>query len=122
MSENDFQYIRDYYCVPAYKGVQVNAYGKEGIITGANGCYVMVRLAGEKIARPYHPTDGMTYKTCGSRPLVEKNKTNHEPEDKANRQLDSKMREWCEAQEKEREENWIKRHGPDIPNTSDGVA
>lgn len=57
-----FQYIRDYYGVPAYKGIRVNAYGKEGVITGADGCYVLIQLDGTKSARPYHPTDGITYK------------------------------------------------------------
>jgi hypothetical protein len=65
---DQFQYIRDYYGVPAYSGVRVNAYGKEGVIVGAEGAYVMIRLDGDKIARPYHPTDGITYKIEGVAP------------------------------------------------------
>jgi hypothetical protein len=55
------QYVRDYYGVPAYKGVKVTAYGKQGVITGADGPHVSIRLDGEKNSRPYHPTDGITY-------------------------------------------------------------
>ena len=55
------QYVRDYYKVPAYKGVKVTAYGKSGVITGASGPHVSIRLEGEKSARPYHPTDGIVY-------------------------------------------------------------
>ena len=55
------QYVRDYYNVPAYKGVKVTAYGKIGVITGADGPYISIRLDGEKHSRPYHPTDGITY-------------------------------------------------------------
>jgi hypothetical protein len=56
-----FRYIRDYYGVPAYKGMRVNVYGKEGVIESADGAYIVVRVNGEKHARPYHPTDGVTY-------------------------------------------------------------
>ena len=47
-SYDKFQYIRDYYGVPAYKGVRVNAYGKEGVITGADNAYILIRLDGAK--------------------------------------------------------------------------
>jgi hypothetical protein len=56
------QYVRDYYGVPAYKGVKVEAYGKPGVIAGGEGPHVLIKLDGEKHARPYHPTDGITYK------------------------------------------------------------
>jgi hypothetical protein len=62
---DELQYIRDYYAVPAYRGVKVNAYGKEGVITGGDGSYVMIRLEGNAFSRPYHPTDGITYKIEG---------------------------------------------------------
>jgi hypothetical protein len=55
------QYVRDYYSVPAYKGVKVTAYGKSGVITGADGPHICIRLDGERHSRPYHPTDGITY-------------------------------------------------------------
>jgi len=51
------EYIRDYYRVPAKKGKIVIYKGKFGIITGARGPHVKVRLDGEKHAKPYHPSD-----------------------------------------------------------------
>ncbi len=51
------QYVRDYYKVPAIKGAAVTYRGKPGTITGASGPHVMIRLDGEKHARPYHPKD-----------------------------------------------------------------
>lgn len=58
---DSLQYVRDYYNVPAYKGVRVNVYGKSGVITGGDGSYVKIRLDGAKHAGNYHPTDGVTY-------------------------------------------------------------
>lgn len=55
------QYIRDYYQVPAYKGMRVQIGTKQGVIMGADDCYIRVQLDGAKIAQPYHPTDGVTY-------------------------------------------------------------
>lgn len=61
--KNDpLEYVRDYYGVPAYRGMRVNVYGKDGVIEKGEGSYIMVRLDGDKHARPYHPTDGVTYK------------------------------------------------------------
>ena len=51
------EYIRNYYGVPATKGKIVRYKGKLGIITGASGPHVKVRIEGEKHALPYHPTD-----------------------------------------------------------------
>lgn len=53
------EYIRKYYRVPAKRGkiVQYKANGKLGVITGASGPHVNVRLDGEKVALPYHPDD-----------------------------------------------------------------
>lgn len=62
---DDLQYVRDYYGVPAYRGVRVNVYGKDGVIEKGQAAYIMVRLDGDKHARPYHPTDGVTYKIEG---------------------------------------------------------
>lgn len=55
------EYIRDYYTVPARKGVRVNAYGKPGTITGASGAHLLIKLDGEKHSNPYHPRDGIDY-------------------------------------------------------------
>jgi hypothetical protein len=63
MTYNDqsLEYIRNQYKVPAYKGVKVIAYGKPGVITGASGAYLKIKLDHESISAPYHPTDGMDY-------------------------------------------------------------
>lgn len=51
------RYIREYYGVPAKRGEPVKYRGKIGVVTGCSDPHVRVRLAGEKIALPYHPTD-----------------------------------------------------------------
>ena len=60
------QYVRDYYGVPAYKGMRVSVYGKEGVITGGDGSYICVRVDGQKHSGNYHPTDGVVYKVEGT--------------------------------------------------------
>lgn len=54
---NEFQYIKDYYGVPARRGFVVEYNGKRGVVTGTSGPYLTVRLDGEKLAKPYHPGD-----------------------------------------------------------------
>lgn len=56
-----FDYIKSYYGVDAKRGQRVVANGKPGVITGADGQYVTIRLDGEKHAKPYHPIDGIDY-------------------------------------------------------------
>jgi hypothetical protein len=52
------EYIRDYYKVPAYKDVKVkNPKGEQGVIAGANGPHVKVKMDGVKHAQIYHPKD-----------------------------------------------------------------
>jgi len=53
------EYIREYYGVPAKKGMRVTYRSKAGVITGASGPHVRVRLDGEKSDGCYHPTDLM---------------------------------------------------------------
>lgn len=55
------EYVRNYYNVPAYKGVRISYQGKQGVIVDGDGPYISIRLDGETIARPYHPKDGITY-------------------------------------------------------------
>lgn len=55
------EYIRNHYGVKAMKGGRVNAYGKPGVITGASGPHLLIKLDGEKHSNPYHPTDGIEY-------------------------------------------------------------
>lgn len=57
MKYDPLEYVRNYYGVPAKKGKIVKYKDKLGVITGASGPHVKVRLDGEKNALPYHPTD-----------------------------------------------------------------
>ena len=51
------EYIRNYYRVPAKKGKIVSYKNKLGVITGANGPHVKMRLEGERYSLSYHPSD-----------------------------------------------------------------
>lgn len=57
MAYDPLEYIREYYGVPATKGKVVKYKDKLGVITGASGPRVKVRLDGEKNAFPCHPND-----------------------------------------------------------------
>jgi hypothetical protein len=58
------EYIREYYKVPAFKGHKISYRGKPGVIIGASGPHVKIRLDGEKSSGAYHPTDDdLTYVT-----------------------------------------------------------
>lgn len=51
------KYIRDLHGVPARRGGKVTVNGKAGVITGASGPHVQIRLADRGYSMPYHPTD-----------------------------------------------------------------
>jgi len=57
--EDNLDYIRKTYGVPAHRGGHVRyiTTGKLGIIKGSSGPHVLVLLMGEQHAKPYHPTD-----------------------------------------------------------------
>ena len=57
------EYIRRVYKVPAKRGLTVLALGRKGIITGARGSYLLIRLEGERKINSYHPTWEMEYLT-----------------------------------------------------------
>lgn len=54
-------YIRRYYGVPAKRGGRVIANGKPGVIVGAQGQYLRVRIDGEKAVGNWHPDWNMIY-------------------------------------------------------------
>jgi hypothetical protein len=54
------EWHRKNYNVPAKKGMHVMIGKKRGIITGASGPHIKVKIEGESISKPYHPTD-ITY-------------------------------------------------------------
>lgn len=61
-----FEYIRNYYRVPASRGQRVevehNGKLKQGTITGAHNQYIKITFDGEKKpAGVFHPTDGVRY-------------------------------------------------------------
>lgn len=55
-------YIRQYYKVPAKRGIRVIVIGngKKGIITSSYNSYIKVRIDGERRSGIYHPND-VTY-------------------------------------------------------------
>jgi hypothetical protein len=55
------KWIREYYKVPARRGVQVRYRGWAGVITGATGQYLRIRLNGDKRSDVYHPTWSLEY-------------------------------------------------------------
>ena len=55
------KYIRDYYNVPAKRGMCVVAEGRKGIIVGSNGHYLCIKIEGEKRTLSFHPTWRMEY-------------------------------------------------------------
>ena len=58
-------YIRNHYGVPAKRGMTIEFTGASaplrGVVVGASGVYLRVRLDGEKRARTFHPTWEMKY-------------------------------------------------------------
>lgn len=63
---NPMKYIREYYGVPAEIGGRVifNCPGigpRHGTITGAQNAHIRIKLDGEKVSKPYHPTWNLTY-------------------------------------------------------------
>lgn len=60
---SDFEYVRQYYGVPAEIGRAVVAYGKPGVIAEDKGQYIGILLDCDKPGDigQYHPTDGIEY-------------------------------------------------------------
>ena len=60
---NDFDYVREYYGVPACIGRRVIAYGKPGIVAEDRGNYIGILLDSDKPGNVnnYHPCDGIKY-------------------------------------------------------------
>lgn len=56
-----FDYVQHYYKVPAARDMRVTADGKPGVIVGATGSHLLVRLDGARRATPWHPTWRMQY-------------------------------------------------------------
>jgi hypothetical protein len=58
-----YDYVRNYYHVPAHAGTRVKVGNKEGVIVRKSGSqqYIFVRFDGVKHDVPCHPTDGVEY-------------------------------------------------------------
>lgn len=62
-------YIRHHYRVPAQKGGRVRYTGdkgpkakpREGVITGAKGAHLRIRMDGDSFSNSYHPTWELEY-------------------------------------------------------------
>ncbi|MDN4147589.1 hypothetical protein QYE80_21525 [Pseudomonas tohonis] len=63
MSDNNFEYVRQHYGVPACRGRRVVAYGKPGVITTDFGHHIGIVLDEDVKRQPgrYHPMDGIVY-------------------------------------------------------------
>ncbi len=59
--DQDYEYVRNKYGVPAEKRRRVRAYGKLRTITRAFGHYIGILIDGEKNVGQYHPVDGIEY-------------------------------------------------------------
>lgn len=57
MKYDQYEYIRNYYGVPIKKGAKVIYKSVDGSVTGVSGPHAMIKLDGEKHAKPYHPKD-----------------------------------------------------------------
>lgn len=74
--EADFAYIRRVYKVPARYGQRVKYFGdptcpkgRGGVVQGADGARVLIRLDGDnEYARPFHPTWKLEYDQPASPP------------------------------------------------------
>jgi hypothetical protein len=63
MRNQDYEYVRSYYGVPARKGARVRHPGSgDGTVTHAGGHYIWITWdATGKERGPYHPTDEIEY-------------------------------------------------------------
>lgn len=63
MKTDCYDYVRNYYGVPARVGMRVRCYGKEGVLVRAKSDlhYLHIRFDGQKFSLPAHPTDGIEY-------------------------------------------------------------
>jgi len=65
-----YEYVRNYYHVPAYVGVRVRLpSGREGVLVAAKSDlhYVHILIDGERRRGLYHPTDGVEYLVEGAK-------------------------------------------------------
>jgi hypothetical protein len=53
---NDAQAIRDYYKVPAKRGMRITVDGREAYITGFRGAYLLVRFTEGPLKWASHPS------------------------------------------------------------------
>lgn len=62
-----FEYVRQYYGVPACMHRRIIAYGKPGIIVEDRGHYIGINLDEDKpnVVGSYHPEDGIEYGEMG---------------------------------------------------------
>jgi hypothetical protein len=58
-----YDYVRQYYNVPAYVGVRVTVRGRDGVLVDATHSrhYVHILFDGDHLSAVCHPTDGVEY-------------------------------------------------------------
>lgn len=54
-------YVRNYYQVPAKRGMRIKIEGKPALIVGFSGAHLRIRIDGEKHIVNAHPTWEITY-------------------------------------------------------------
>lgn len=60
------KYVRDYYKVPAKRGMRVAVDGRAGVIVSFPGAHLGVRFDGERHTTPCHPTWRVEYQEAAS--------------------------------------------------------
>jgi len=56
-----FEYINKYYGLSLKRGMSCNYMNRCGKVTGVRGCYVLIKLNGDKKSKAYHPTWMLEY-------------------------------------------------------------
>lgn len=79
-------HLRDYYNVPAKRGMRVDIYYNDGRsvdgrriavsgrITSSNGAHIWIKSGGGGVTGPWHPTDGVVYLSGDSSVLLDTRK------------------------------------------------
>ena len=75
-----YDYVRNYYKVPAYIGARVRVSGREGVLVDHHPSdqYLWIKFDGDKKPRgPYHPKDGIEFLDIERRAVADEASTEH---------------------------------------------
>ncbi len=71
-NHDPYEYVRNYYNVPAFIGMRVRVKEREGVLVKPRCAdqYVHILFDGDKrMTGPFHPTDGVTYLLAESKEI-----------------------------------------------------